>query len=132
MLNSKRRSGVRCDNETRTKEIRVACGVSHAVQSTDNLELESFEELKFIRLEATLCSTRQGMRRLVARRRMIRKQFKAHKKEAQEPQQDRIQESGKQGHEEHFADRGYNSMSHYILVHMPIPIPREMKIPDAK
>ena len=35
-------------------------------------------------------------------------------------------------HEGHIADKVYNSMSHDNLAHNPIPIPRAMKIPDAK
>ena len=39
---------------------------------------------------------------------------------------------GKQRHEEHIAARGYNSMSPYKLVHLPIPFPKEMKNLEGK
>ena len=35
-------------------------------------------------------------------------------------------------HEYHVAGKGYNSMTHYNLVHKFIPMPQVMKIPDAK
>ena len=35
-------------------------------------------------------------------------------------------------HEDHIVEQGFNSMSHYFLVHKPIPCPKAMKIPDAK
>ena len=35
-------------------------------------------------------------------------------------------------HEHHIAGRGYTSMNHYNLVHKFIPMPKAIKIPDAK
>ena len=35
-------------------------------------------------------------------------------------------------HEEHITGKGQNSVLHYHLVHTFIPMPRAMKIPDAK
>ena len=43
-----------------------------------------------------------------------------------------INERGKQKHEEHIADRGYKSLVFYSLVHLPIRIPKAVKIPEAK
>ena len=38
----------------------------------------------------------------------------------------------KRGQEDHFSQRGYNSITHHNLVHKPTLIPQAMKIPDAK
>ena len=35
-------------------------------------------------------------------------------------------------HEDHIAGKGENSLQHYNLVHMFIPMPQAMKIPTAK
>ena len=35
-------------------------------------------------------------------------------------------------HEDHIAERGFNSMSHYNLVYKFIPMLQAMKIPDSK
>ena len=35
-------------------------------------------------------------------------------------------------HEDHIAEKVFNSLSHYNLVHKFIPMPQAMKIPDAK
>ena len=35
-------------------------------------------------------------------------------------------------HDDHRAERGYNSISHWNLVHKFVPMPQAMKIPDAK
>ena len=35
-------------------------------------------------------------------------------------------------HEDHISAKGINSLSHYNLVHKFIPMPQELKIPDAK
>ena len=51
----------------------------------------------------------------------------AHQIDAYESRRCRINQSDKQGHEEHTADRGHNSMSLYTLVHLPILIPEAMK-----
>ena len=37
-----------------------------------------------------------------------------------------------QDHEDRIAGKGFNSLSHYNLVHMFMPMPQPMKIPDAK
>ena len=48
------------------------------------------------------------------------------------PKMPRISENGKHKHNVHTADRRYTSMSLYNLVHLPIPIPKAMQIPQAK
>ena len=58
--------------------------------------------------------------------------FYAHKIDAYESPRFRINESGKQEHEEHIEDREYNSVSLYKLAHLLIPIPEAMKILEAK
>ena len=35
-------------------------------------------------------------------------------------------------HENHIAEKGFNSMSHWTLVHKFVPMPQAMKVPDAK
>ena len=35
-------------------------------------------------------------------------------------------------HEDHIAEKGFNSLSHYNLVHKFISMPQALKIPDAK
>ena len=35
-------------------------------------------------------------------------------------------------HEDHIAGKGINSLHHYNIVHKFIPMPKAMKIPDAK
>ena len=37
-----------------------------------------------------------------------------------------------EGHEDHIAGRGINSLNHCSLVHKFIPMPQAMKIPNAK
>ena len=41
-------------------------------------------------------------------------------------------ESPHKNHEDHVAGKGMNSLSHYNMVHKFVPMPRAMKIPDAK
>ena len=41
-------------------------------------------------------------------------------------------ETQNKDHEDHIAETGFNSMSHFKLVHKPIPMPQAMKILDAK
>ena len=43
-----------------------------------------------------------------------------------------MSEHGKHKHEEQIADQGYNTMSRYILVHLPIPIPKATRAAEAK
>ena len=43
-----------------------------------------------------------------------------------------ISVNGKHKHEEHIADRIYNSVSLYSWVHLPIPVAKAMRIPEAK
>ena len=38
----------------------------------------------------------------------------------------------RKNHEDHNADKGYNSINHHNLVHKFIPMPQAMKIPDVK
>ena len=44
----------------------------------------------------------------------------------------RLESSLSKHREDHIAGKGYNSMTHYNLVHKFIPILQAMKIPDAK
>ena len=52
--------------------------------------------------------------------------------EAHESTRKRLESSLPKGHEDHVAGKGYNSMTHYNLVHKFILVPQAMKIPDAK
>ena len=52
--------------------------------------------------------------------------------EAHESKRKRLESSLPKGHEDHIAGKGYNSMSHFNLVHKIVPMPQAMKIPDAK
>ena len=44
----------------------------------------------------------------------------------------RMEETLLNYHEDHIAGRGENSLQHYNLVHIFIPMPQAMKIPAAK
>ena len=44
----------------------------------------------------------------------------------------RLESSLPKEHEDHIAGKGYNSMTHYNLVHKFISMPQAMKITDAK
>ena len=52
--------------------------------------------------------------------------------EAHESTRKRLESTLPRSHEDHMAERGFNSMSHYNLVHKFIPMSQGMKIPDAK
>ena len=52
--------------------------------------------------------------------------------EAHESTRKRLESSPPRDHEGHIAEKGFNSRSHYNLVHKSIPMPQGMKIPDAK
>ena len=52
--------------------------------------------------------------------------------EADEFQRLRMGKSLPNHHQDHFAGKGDNSLQHYNLVHKFIPMPRAMKIPEAK
>ena len=52
--------------------------------------------------------------------------------EAHESTRQRLESSLPKDHEDHIAGEGYNSMTHYNLVHQFIPVRQAMKIPDAK
>ena len=52
--------------------------------------------------------------------------------EADESTGKRMEGSLHQNHEDHIAGKGMNSFSHYNLVHKIIPIPKALKMPDAK
>ena len=43
-----------------------------------------------------------------------------------------IEEIQKKDHEDLIAEKGFNSLSHYNLVHKVFPTPEAMQIPDAK
>ena len=52
--------------------------------------------------------------------------------EADESTRKRTEGTLHEGHEDHIAGRGINSLNHYNLVHKFIPMPQAMKIQDAK
>ena len=52
--------------------------------------------------------------------------------EAHESTRKRLECTLPRSHEDHIAEKGYNSISHYNLVQKIIPMPQAMKIPDAK
>ena len=52
--------------------------------------------------------------------------------EADESSRKRMEGSLHQDHEDHIAGNGMNSLSRYNLVHIFIPMPQAMKIPNAK
>ena len=52
--------------------------------------------------------------------------------QAHESARQRLESSLPEDHEDHIAGKGYNSMSHYNLVHKFIPMPQATKLPDAK
>ena len=49
--------------------------------------------------------------------------------EAHESTRQRLESSLPKNHGDHIAGKGYNSMTHYNLVHKFIPMPQAMKIP---
>ena len=52
--------------------------------------------------------------------------------EADESTRKRLEGAQPKDHEDHFARKGYNSLSHRNLVHKFIPMPQAMKIPEAR
>ena len=54
------------------------------------------------------------------------------KVQSPESTRQRAESSQSKNHEDHIARKRFTSMSHYHLVHKFIPMPQEMKIPDAK
>ena len=52
--------------------------------------------------------------------------------EADESTRKRLEGTLHKDHEDHIAGKGINSLNHYNLVHKLIPMPKAMKIPDAK
>ena len=56
----------------------------------------------------------------------------AYKCEAHELSRKHTPETQNKDQEDHIAERGLNSWSHYNLEHKFIPAPQAMKIPDAK
>ena len=52
--------------------------------------------------------------------------------EADESTRKRMAGTLHNGHEDHIAGKGINSLSHYNLAHKFMPVPQAMKIPDAK
>ena len=52
--------------------------------------------------------------------------------EAHESTRKRLESSLTKDHEDHIAEKGFNSMSHCHLVHKTVPMPQAMKSPDAK
>ena len=51
--------------------------------------------------------------------------------EAHESTRKRLESSLPKDHEDYIVGKGYNSISHYSLVHKFIPMPQAMKIADA-
>ena len=52
--------------------------------------------------------------------------------EAQESTRQRLESTLSRNHEDHIAERVFNSLTHYNLVHKSTPMPQATKIPDAK
>ena len=52
--------------------------------------------------------------------------------EAHESARKRAEGTPSKDHEDHIAEKGFNSLSHYNLVHKFLPNLQAMKIPDAK
>ena len=52
--------------------------------------------------------------------------------EADESTRKRLEGTLHEGHEDHTAGKGINSLNHCNLVHKINPVPQAMKIPDAK
>ena len=52
--------------------------------------------------------------------------------ESHDSTRQRAESSQSKNHQDHIAGKGYNSMSHFNLVHKFMPMPQAMKIPDAK
>ena len=52
--------------------------------------------------------------------------------EAHEPTTKRLERTLSKDHEDHIADLGFSSLSHYTLGHKFVPMPQELKIPDAE
>ena len=52
--------------------------------------------------------------------------------EADESRRKRLESTLPRDHEDHIAEKGFNSISHYNLVHKLIPMHQAMKIPDVK
>ena len=48
------------------------------------------------------------------------------------PRKKRLESTLPEDHEDHIAEKGFNSVSHYNLVHKFTPMPQARKIPDAK
>ena len=84
-----------------------AHGLRHAVQSTKNLEKKDIE----------LLVLHQPAGENLVHQRKKSSTICAHKIGACEHGRCRVNESGKQRHEEHIADRGHNSMSLHNLGH---------------
>ena len=52
--------------------------------------------------------------------------------EPHESTRQRLESPLPKDHEDCIAGKGYNSMTHYNVVHKFIPMPKAMQIPDAK
>ena len=52
--------------------------------------------------------------------------------EAHEPTRQRLESSLPKDHEDHIAEKGFNTLRQYNLVHKFILVPQAMKIPDSK
>ena len=52
--------------------------------------------------------------------------------EAPESTSRRLESAPPEDHEDHIAEKGFNSISHYKLVHKFVPMPQAMEILDAK
>ena len=52
--------------------------------------------------------------------------------EAHESTRQRLESSLPKDHEDHIAEKGFNSLGHYNLHHRLLPVPQAMKIPDSK
>ena len=61
----------------------------------------------------------------------LRKKTKPALWKLMNPQRRRLESALPTNHEEHIVEKGFNSLTHYGLVHKFIPMPQAMKIPDA-
>ena len=52
--------------------------------------------------------------------------------EADDSTRKRLESTLPKDHEDHIAEKGFNSLSHHNLVHKFVPMPQAVKIPDAK
>ena len=82
------------------------------------------------KLKTTKCSFRH--RETCTESNNIRKSKHACIVEAHESTRTRLERTLSKDHENHIAENGSKSLSHFNLVHKFIPVPQAMKIPEAE